>query len=401
MGLTEINRRQTLRWLAFGVATLLLPWTCWAADNVQSPASPAGKSDWEIQRREASAAMDRGQWAQAFLLLQRLRLQLPDDPSVAADLETVVVRLDGGTAARELIGPPWWRQIMPGLRPSAWLEAEVGHDSNINSATELASIRLPVANQKPYANDPLLMAQPSDFIGINGGFGLRYPTGPLALHVAGSGSARYNTDQYVYLPYDFGLVGGAEAALGPLRVGVDGVLTERWLARYHALDSRGVALRLGLPAVKGWRLQAATEAGHNRYAVLAEFETRYQQDRIAIVHDGSGLTAALLQGGEQSLTAIKDMDHAFTGYAVGWQGVLGPGRLRLQLISRHHRYAAESPIFLVKRQDRYDSISLEYDWPLGGQWFLTPRLASEKNVSNIELTRYTRQQYLLAIRREF
>ena len=357
----------------------------------------------------ARCLMAAGRPAEALLQLQRLVAADPGDAQARDLLQAALAGLraePGAYAVPSVAGldpRPWWRKSLLAVQAGAWLAFEAGHDSNINSATDLDVVTVPLLNYRSLALDPLLFRHASPFVGVNGGLVFRKPlSSTLSLAARGLASMRYNSAQYSYLPHSYDLAVAFEQRLGAMLLEASAGKLQKRVAGHRIVDRETLALRLASPA--GTRLQAAATAilAGNTYPLFDAVRTRDDSVGVELADHGLGLVLTLRAGREAATGPIKDLDRRYTGYSLGWrQRFTWGGWSTLHFGETRSNYATFSPLFLAQRSDTAREVVVVYAHPLGQGWTLSPKAASERNASTLPLTTFRRNQWLLELKKEY
>lgn len=378
-----------------------------AADAGGDCVAVAAAPDEQVEQARRLAAA--GRRAAALLLLQRRLALAPQDCAAREALLALLKDLGGDAAAHELPaaadlgGRPWLSRALAAWRPGAWVALEAGHDSNINSATRLGSIDLPLLNYRSLALNPVLVARASGFAGIDAGLVSNRQLSPTAsASLIVQASARLNAGESTYLPH--GYLGGlaAEKWWAQVRLAGEAVYLQRRLGRFRVIDRWQHGASLGFAPMPGWRLSVQLSAASNRYPLFNAIDTREQSVGLQLGHAGSGLTATAASGHERAIGPQKDLDRDFDSLMLDWSFKRGNGdTLAARIGAGRSRYLAPSPLFLAQRLDKTSELAAWYRHGLGGGWSLTPKLSIEENASTIPVVAFRRRQVLLELRREW
>ena len=367
----------------------------------------AAAPDVEVEQARRLAA--DGRRAAALLVLQRRLAEAPQDCAARGAILALLKELGGDAAAHELPagatlgGRPWLSRSLAPLRPGAWVALEVGHDSNINSATRLDGIELPVLNYRSLALNPVLVQRGSGFAGIDAGL---VATRPLSATASASAivqaAARYNADEPTFLPHGYFAALSAEQWWARTRLAGEVIYLQRRLGRFRVIDRWQQGASLGLEPVPGWRLTLQLSLAGNRYPLFNAVDTDERAGGMQLAHARSGLTLAAQSGRERSRGPQKDLDRDFDRFALDWSKKLANGDLvAAHLATGRSRYLEPSPLFLAQRLDRTRELAVWYRHRLDADWSLTPKLLLEENASTIPVLAFRRHQVLLELRREW
>jgi hypothetical protein len=381
-------------------ASSILPATACASPGGTNPAAePANIRCLLAARRPA----------QAFLLAQRLFAARPDDAEARALVAAALAALNARPAAAE----PYvaqgsgvaalWRSLANAVQGVAWIAVEIGRDSNINSATSLETIPIPLLNYRSLQLDPLLVRRPSGFLGLNAGGVLRKPlSAETAVGAQGIASARVNASETAYLPHNYLGQVSLLRRVGPVELVADLGVSQDWLGRHRVAERTQATGRVKLAPSPGWETDIAVAYAENVYPQFNAVRTTQTKTSAGFAHAPSGLSATLHSGVEMAKGSIRDLDRRFTGFALGWHlPVSANGSLMARVGEVRSRYLVPSALFAGERRDTAREIEIAYSWRLGDNWTLTPRLLAEENQSSIPLVAFKRVQGLVELRRTF
>lgn len=402
---------------ALAVASLAFLLACATVDAAQQRAAPASPAQADCDTRSAAAdwraevcgLVRAGRGAAAVLLLQRRLAVYPADAAARTLLEALLAELGAGPAAREvpgnagLIGRPWWQRSLAMAQSAAWLAAEAGHDSNINSATGLSIIDLPLLNYRSLVLSPLLVRQGSAFLGLAGGVAAARPLAPaLSVHAAVQASARYNAEEAAYLPQSYQARLGARGGFGRLTLEAAAGFEQRRVGKYRLVDRSEAGLTLRLDVSPEVRLGLAATGASQAYPLFNGLRTRSQITAVTARHLPSGLGLAAMALRERSLDGPRDLDRDASGVTLEWnRTVRGAGNLQVQWTATRSVYLEPSVLFATQRLDKSTLLSIAYAHRLAGAWTLTPRLVLEENASTIPLLAFRRRQVMVELRRDW
>ena len=373
------------------------------AGDCPAAAAPA---DEVLQARRLLAD---GRRAAALLPLQRRLAEEPQDCAARSAMLALLKELGGDAAAHELPagatlgGRPWLSRTLAPMRTAAWLTFEAGQDSNINSATRLDGIELPVLNYRSLALNPVLVQRSSGFAGIDAGLVATRPLAPTAsMSAIIQAAARYNTDEPSFLPHGYFAALTAERWWARTRLAGEVIYLQRRLGRFRVIDRWQQGASLGLEPVAGWRLMLHLSLAGSRYPLFNAVDTEEQASGVQLAHARSGMRLAVQSGRERSRGPQKDLDRDFDRFTLDWSRKLGNGDVAaIYLASGRSRYLEPSPLFLAQRLDKTRELVLWYRHRLDADWSLTPKLQLEENASTIPVVAFRRHQVLLELRREW
>jgi hypothetical protein len=388
--------------LIFGASRLAPaadPATCAGQDVMSLPATPA-VIECLLESNRPSAAL---------LLAQRLLAAQPDDAAARALLADALAALNAEPAAFDIPArpdmerKPLWRGLLNAVQHAAWVGIEVGQDSNINSATPLDTIAIPLLNYRSLKLDPLLVQRASPFIGINAGAAVRKPlSGSLSVGARAAASVRLNTAEYAYLPHNYQGEVSLTKRFGDIQLETELGYGQDWVAGYRFVDRLGLAAKISVPLSRLWNMELGASASQNHYPQFNAVKTMQTKGSAGIGHSLTGLSASIHGGEEKAAGDIKDLDRRFAGVALSWRWPLfDRGTILARIGELRSEYLLPSPLFATQRIDTARDFELAYSHRLSDDWLVTPRLIVEQNSSSIPLVAFKRNQALIELRRTF
>lgn len=390
----------------------------------------AGQPDFDFLYAQAALAAKRT--SQAIFALERIRLRQPMQQQ--ARLLLVAAYLDSGDpvrAGRELNAllasepsaaiqreaQKFVAQLnsSPAFRPiRGFVALDIGYDSNLNSATDAASVTgiggNPVLGTVLAPGD---RAQEGSLARLSAGYGGKLALGPrvsLFTDVFGYAHALYDQTQFSTSLYQARLGASWQAGRHRLtlplsrqvlsvdhrRYSIYDAATLEWAYTLTAAQrlmltaSRGLGTYVDQPtrdihttaASIGWR----TTAGRWRLGVTAH----YGVDSPRVDFYGAPVQSNAFMG--RSITAL--------GFDSRYR--LWPRHeLRFGLVYQGSHHDGTDPVFSVVRHDRYASALAAWDWELRPSWMLRAEVNQGANRSNIDLYDFDRTQVLLGVRHDF
>ncbi len=371
---------------------------CLSADPAALAATPA----------VIECLLDSGRHSVALLLAQRLVAAQPDDTAARSLLASALAALnaDPAASAYDWPGSPrksLWRGLLDSVQHAAWIGVELGRDSNINSATSLETVPIPLLNYRSLQLDPLLVQRASPFIGVNAGAAVRKPlSASLAIGARASAAARVNSAQFEYLPHNYQGELSLIRHFGDTQLEFVADFAQDWVARFRFVDRLGGGLRLSVPWLRQWNVEFSAGATRNHYPQFNGVKTTLIKGSAGITHAASGLSGSIHGGEEKAQGSTKDLDRRFAGVSLGWRWpVLERGTLFARIGTVRSEYLLPSPLFATQRLDTARDVELAFSYRWDAHWSVTPRMILEQNSSSIPLVSFKRSQALVEIRRNF
>lgn len=370
---------------------------CLSQDAMALPATP------EV----IECLLDSKRPSAALLLAQRLLAAQPDDARARALLADALAALNVEPAAYEFSdwqgagAKPLWRSLLNAVQHAAWIGIEAGRDSNINSATSLDTIPIPLLNYRSLKLDPLLVQRRSSFVGINAGAAVRKPlSSSLAVAVRGAAAVRLNSAEYAYVPHNYQGEISVTKDIGETQLEAELGLAQDWVAGYRVTDRLGIALRVNTPLLQTWRMELAAGGSQNRYPQFNDVKTTQTKGSAGFAHVPSGMSGSVHYGEEIASGDIKDLDRRFAGFSLsGRWTLLERGTLLARIGLVRSEYLLPSPLFATQRVDSASDMEVAFTYRLSDHWSVTPRVIAEQNKSSIPLVSFKRQQGMVEFRR--
>ena len=294
------------------------------------------------------------------------------------------------------------------LKLSGYMSAEIGHDSNINTATNSVVVNLPIFANLPFTLGPLFTAQRSALAGVSGGIGLTAPlTERVGWYLAGDVKLRDNFQQAGFKPLTMSALTGIQVTSGQ----------DRYTAGVNFSGYRIGSLELDRR--KGFFASWMRElSAHDRVSIFGQYlENSFPQDKTqntqtylfgatwqhAFPGVGSptiGLTA--FAANEPQRNSDETVGKKYVGGRLSGEYRFGENvRLASSLAHVHSRYGGTSAFFLTKRLEKRYDIEFGVAWSPAKLWTLTPQVIYTRNDSSIAISDFNRVQVLLTARRDF
>lgn len=406
-----------------------------AADAQEAPA-PAGydalagqvgqrAGDPDFDYRLGIAALDAGHYGEAVIALQRVLAVQPDNAPARAELaRAYALAGDIDTARQEfatVVDDPslpdpvrqrftgfvrqFDRQIGGGGSDvSGFLDARAGHDSNVNAATDLTSIVIPLFSfLGPGTLGPGAVAQDGEYYELQGGVSAVTAIGRQdRLFASALGNWRDNFDSRAFDQAALtGTAGYAHSFANRDVVSLSGQVQKFWLGHDGYRTSYGVIGQYTKTLDGGRALTLSAQWNRldydgaplrdaDRYAVGVGYVTR--------------TIAANLTGGKEEVRrrAGDAESNWFAGASIGGEF---PVAAKLALVAGAafdlRRYDQADVLFLTKRNDERIDLTAGVKFALTDRLFFQPRATWTRNWSNIALYDYERWTVSAGLRLEF
>ncbi|MEF2154801.1 porin family protein [Luteimonas sp. FXH3W] len=373
----------------------------------------------------ASAALDAGKPSDAIIALQRVLALQPDNAPARAELARAYAMTgDLDTAKQQfetVVGDPTIpdpvRQRFNNLikaydnatrgggdSVNGYVDLQLGHDSNINSATALNSITIPLFGwlgpgqlgpQSRAISDTTI-----DFTaGISGSHGISRGN---RIYGSALASWRDNRDSRAFDQQSLTLTGGYAHTLPSRNVVSISLQGQNFGLGGHSV--RNVIGAIGqftqvLSATSAW--STSLQYMDLNYITPGVPDAR----RYALA---SGISTATWNlGGQLGRERTKDRSadadsFTFYGLNAGWQVPLGArDLLYADAAWENRRHLDDNFMFLKERKDSRVDLGVGYKHQFTPRWLLTARASWARNSSNIDLYDFRRTMISAGIRYEF
>jgi len=386
-------------------------------------ASRAGDPDYDYAL--GLSAADSGRPGEAIIAFQRVlavqpgnsqaRAELARAYALAGDVDTA--RAQFNTVVQDPTLPDPVRQRFDsivrrfdreiaggGTDISGFIDASSGHDSNINSATDLTTITIPLfAGLGPGTLGGAARRIDKRYYDLQGGLSVATPAS-RQMRVFGSllGTWRDNIGDRTFDQASVTGTAGASYSFASRDVfSLSGQVQKFWLGhdgyrtaygaigQYTHLLGNGAALSL---AGQVYRFDYDNDPlrDADRYALALSYA-----DRIFVASVAGGKEEARRNAGDQ-------FSNGFVNANLGFEYSIAPGFNLVGGISGEiRRYDDADPLFLKKRKDEQIDASIGLKYLLTGSVYIRPRVTYTRNFSNIALYDFKRWTASLGVRFEF
>ncbi|MFZ2160766.1 MAG: surface lipoprotein assembly modifier [Sideroxyarcus sp.] len=299
-----------------------------------------------------------------------------------------------------------------GTKLNGYLEASIGNDSNVNSATASDQVAIPLFGGAVATLDATGVQTRDSFATVSGGANVRHSLSPDWSVFGGVNlNERKNSSKHIFNTGEMdGNVGlsytAAEdsysAALQLQGFNVDAKryrnasgMTLQW---QRDLKSRGSQASSYLQYTN-LKYPDQTIRDANRYVLGVAYASMLSGDYAPVVYGG------LYAGREkekQSGESYLYLGHKLLGLRTGGElSIYAQTKLFGSLSIESRRYGGDDPFFLVTRKDTQTDLKVGLNYVMGKLWTLTPQISYTKNKSNIVISDYKRSMISLGLRRDF
>jgi tetratricopeptide (TPR) repeat protein len=355
-----------------------------------------------VNPNHAAARLDMGR---AYYLLgdyDRAKIELMDllahAPPPAA--RTTIERYLAAISLRTQRGAP---------RVTGYVEASLGHDSNINAGVSKEALFLPLFGAT-FTLDPTATRLSDDFIALGAGAEAAFPvTERLSLLAGGDLRQRVNSSHE-----DF------DHRSADLRAGVqhsDERDTVRFMAGTDRYELDDAAYRRVQNLNLEWRRQLDRRTQLSLYAADLRIRylqpaTRPQSSNVLLYGVGAIRTldeakrtfvfGSAFRGDDGATDGRIDGDRRLHGLRAGIQRELRGNVDGYATVGfQKSTYSQENPIFAELRRDRQYDLALGAVWRVDYAWVLRPQVGYTRNDSTTAINKYDRYELSVTLRREW
>ena len=290
-----------------------------------------------------------------------------------------------------------------------YAEATIGHDTNVNSATDSRNIAVPLFGGAIFTLNPAGVRKSDTFTSVGGGANLRMPLNKeWALTASVAGNKRMNND------WDIFDTGSTDAHVGLVRTYGKDVFSVALQHNQFWVDNDRYRAAAGFTAQWQHNYNARTQSSfYMQYSDLnyqSGQEVR-NADRFVwganFAHALPGFKTVFYGGaylGEEATRkdGFEHLGHVLLGARAGVQHEFHrDARLFANLGYEHRRYNGEEPFFLKTRSDNQWNLGAGVAWTPARNWLVTPQFQYTRAQSNIDLNDYRRKVVSVTVRRQF
>jgi len=356
-----------------------------------------------VNPNHAAARLDMGRAYFALGDMDRARTefetarQFGPPPAALATIDQYLAAMDKRTRAAG------------GLRYTAYAEATIGRDYNVNSSTGQSSIFVPL-----FGTDLTLattsVRQRDNFYAAGGGVDASYALSDKFSLLAGLDSKqrlnlRFDTFDYRNTDLRTGAQYAGERDTLRLTLGRNDYELDNTSYRRtqnlngdwrRTLDERTQLTLFGQDARSRYLQSASRSESANLFLYGASGTRVIDQDSRTIAF------ASVFRGVDVATDSRADGDRRLHGARAGMQRALyGSADWYASASVQKSTYAIENPTFGVNRKDYQYDVAAGVNWPLSPVWLLRPQMTYTRNDSSLTLYDYDRYELSLTFRRNF
>ncbi|WP_296719607.1 tetratricopeptide repeat protein [Erythrobacter sp.] len=371
------------------------------------------------------AALDSGRFGEAIIALQRVLAVQPENAAARAELARAYALAGDIDTAREQFAtvvddpslPDPVRQRFTGFvrqfdkqisgggsDVSGFVDARVGHDSNINTATELNSIVIPLFSfLGPGQLGGAAVAQSDEFYDITAGVSGVTAIGRqdrLFASLLGNWRDNLNTSMFDQAALT-ATAGYAHSFANQDVISISGQVQEFWLDDAGFRSSYGVTTQYTKPLSGGKAVTVSAQ--WNRLDFNGDPLRDADRFSAGVGFVGKVFAANINGGTEETRQAAGD--HLSFNFAAANIGAELPVAKRAAIVGGIafdlRRHDAPDPLFLTKRKDERLDLSAGLKVAVTDRLFFQPTATYSRNWSNIALFDFERWTVAVGARFEF
>ena len=293
---------------------------------------------------------------------------------------------------------------------SGYLEASIGNDSNVNSATASNEVAIPLFGGAVATLDAAGVQTRDSFATVSGGANVRHALSPEWSVFGGFNlNERKNSSQHLFntsgMDGNLGLSyteaeDSYSAALQLQGFNVDNQryrdasgMTLQW---QRDLKNRG-SQASSYFQYTNLKYPDQTVRDANRYVLGVAYASMLSGDYAPVVYGG------LYAGQEKAKDSSRpELGHKLFGLRTGGEWSLyAQTKLFGSVSVESRRYGGVDDIFWVTRKDTQADLKVGVNYVMDKVWTLSPQISYTRNKSNIVIDDYKRSMISLGLRRDF
>lgn len=400
------------------------------AYNILQPYEFEMSGDVDFDYMLGLAALESGRPDQATLAFERVLAQDPNFLGARLDLARAWYALNLYDLAREellqlqeLNPPPAAQKSIDtylaliergemrgeGVLFSGYLEARIGHDTNVNAAPGTANIYVPAFGGTITLN-PSSTGTGDNYVATAAGFDGTYRSASGFTMAAGvEGADRRLQDATSFNTSDLKGRFSAGQEWGRFAATLGVQYNRMYLdnTTYRSTPSLGVDLRWAVHAQHVLFLfgQHIRQRYNNPANQPNDADINLAGAGYAFALDARGETQCFVSGyggGDAALMQRADGNKTFYGVKAGVKHAFAPkleGQVNLGF--QHGTFDKTNPLFLVKRSDDIQEAGVGLVWQFAKAWSLRPVVSYFRSNSNVAIYDYDRVDYSAAVRYAF
>lgn len=375
------------------------------------------------------AALESGRAPEAIFAFQRVLAVEPENKLARAQIARAyfetgdTIRAEAQFKQVEEMGvPPEVRQALTkylsAIRESgmaarkkfhAYLEATLGYDTNVNSATSDTTVAIPAFAGLLFELNPVGVSRGDPYLGLAGGFSVREPLTPhIDAVLGGSGDLKLNKSQDRFDTQTLGGYFGASYLANRY------TYTLALQGENFKVDKRAFRDALGVVGQVSRQIGLASQA--TAYVQATHLDYPGQTIRNANRYVGGVGYSRLLAGPHQATiyagmyggvedevsSGVPWLGHRLIGLRVGGDMNVLPKTVAFASVNAEfRRYGGAEPLFLKTRNERRWDVIGGIHYRPAPLWTITPEVSYTRNDSNIPIYSFDRTLLSVTLRRDF
>lgn len=388
----------------------------------------AGDPDYDY--RLGISALDHGKPNEAIFALERVLAVKPDHLQARAEIaraylatgETAASKQEFETVKKQ--NPPsevsaTIQKFLDAIETTTagerttmrgYLEAALGADSNVNSATDNRQVAIPAFGGLIMTLSASGVKQDDSYASIAGGFNVRHPLSPeWGIFGGANFNQRTNSSQDIFDTQSL------DGNLGVSLTKGNDVYSAAAQLQSFSVDNSTFRDTAGLTAQWQRNLDSGSQASayfqysdlHYPGANSIRDADRYVAGAAFARALGGLYTPVVYVGGyageeKEQRANVAHLGHRLAGVRAGGEMKLNSKTVLFGSASLESRnYGGQDPMFLVDRRDTQADLRLGVSYIAAPNWKVTPQFSYTRNDSNVIINDYDRAALNISLRRDF
>lgn len=400
-----------------------------AAYEMLEPLEPQRAGDPEYDFLLGLAALEIGKSTNAVFALERVLAVNPNHARARAEIARAYLALGETKTAKQEFETVKQQGIPPDVASTidrlitavervedegrttirSYVEATIGHDTNVNSATAANGISVPAWGGPILTLNSASRQQSDTFTTLGAGLNVRHPLSREWALIGGlNGNKRMNNHHE-----DTFDTGQADGHIGVMRTYGKDVFSA--VAQYNQLWVDNNRYREASGFTTQWQHNYDARTQSSLYVQYADLHYPSENERNAhrfviganFAHALQGFKTVFYGGAYLGEEVTKDdsfphLGHFLFGARVGAQHELNRNLKAFANLSyEQRRYGAEHPLLLRTRVDGQWNFGVGMAWTPAKNWVVTPQFQYTHNRSNLAINHFNREVVSVTVRREF
>lgn len=387
----------------------------------------AGDPDYDY--RLGMAAMDSGKPNEAIFALERVLAVSPDHLQARAEIaraylatgETATSKQEFETVKGQ--NPPkevsaTIQKFLDAIEKATagerttmrgYLEAAVGVDSNVNSATGSGQVAIPAFGGAIATLSANGVKQDASYTSATGGFNVRHPFSPEWSMFGGANfNQRTNSSKATFDTQSLDGNLGVSLAKGDDNYSAALQLNNFEVGNNRYRDATGLTAQWQRTLDNSSQVSAYVQYSELRYPGQSVRDANRTVVGAAYARALGGFyTPVVYVGGyageeKEKAANVAYLGHQLFGARAGGEMKINPKTRLFGSASLESRnYGGQEPLFLVGRKDMQTDLRVGLGYIPAPSWTVSPQLSYTRNGSNIVINDYDRTAFSISLRRDF